>query len=302
MAAGRREPFGDGGGAGSFAAGGVCASRIEPSAPYSHRCGVWLRARLAGPARTRRCRRRRPRCRRRGPCPPRPMRMPSTSAPVNTEPRAASSPCTGSPSKEYSVPREAVSTTRPRPSPTRRSPIPRSSSPLEPWANAPLKQQSRITTCRRARQSSSWSSSQCASTPEDGEPVLDRVPGREVEPPAQVDQAVAGQVDQEQVVGAPVGEEVLDREPDLLRLLVDHRGDREAADLGIGQQVAQVCGVAGGCTQPPQRRVDVVGDSDHQRQRGARRTSSRGRRLSRAIRTSPAFSPARCPLTHDLCS
>ncbi len=93
-----------------------------------------------------------------------PVRMPVAIAAVNTEAAGAAS-SVGVPSKEYSVAREAVSTTRPRPWPTSSLPSSTASSPFVPVANAPLKQQSRITTCRRARHSSSWSSSHRASTP-----------------------------------------------------------------------------------------------------------------------------------------
>ena len=189
------------------------------------------------------------------------------------------------------MPREAVSTTRPRPSPTSRSPMPRSSSPLDPWANAPLKQQSRITIWRRARQSSSWSNSQCDSTPEEASRFLRVSRAAKYSRRRASIEAVAGQVDQQHVVGAPVGEEVLDCEPDLLGLLVDHRCHREAADVGVGQQVAQLCGVTRRGTQPPQGRVDVVRDGDDQCQATPFGGGARQRSRCQAIRTSPTFSP-----------
>ena len=98
------------------------------------------------------------------------------------------------------------------------------------------------------------------------QPVLEGVACREVQAASWVHEAVAGQVDEQQVVGAPVGQEVLDGQADLLGLLVDHRCDREAADVRVGQQVAQLRGVARWGTQPPQGRVDVIRDRDHQRQ------------------------------------
>jgi hypothetical protein len=52
-------------------------------------------------------------------------------AAVNTDP-AGTAASVGSPSKEYSVALEAVSTTRPRPWPRKRSPRARSASPLAP--------------------------------------------------------------------------------------------------------------------------------------------------------------------------
>ncbi|GAA1883430.1 hypothetical protein GCM10009687_59750 [Asanoa iriomotensis] len=90
-----------------------------------------------------------------------PVRRPSTRAAVNTD--DCGSPASGSPSKEYSVAPEAVSTTVPRA--LSRDSSAASSSPLAPWAKAPLKQQSRITSCWRARQSDMRSISQVASTP-----------------------------------------------------------------------------------------------------------------------------------------
>ena len=64
------------------------------------------------------------------------------------------------------------------------------------------------------------------------EPVLAGVGGGEVQPPPGVQQSVAGQVDQQQVPGAPAVQEVLDGQPDLMGGLVDHRGHGEAADAG----------------------------------------------------------------------
>ena len=69
------------------------------------------------------------------------------------------------------------------------------------------------------------------------EPVLAGVGGGEVQPTAGVQQPVAGQVDQQQVAGAPAGQEVLDSQADLLGRLVDHRGDGEPADARVGQDL-----------------------------------------------------------------
>ena len=133
--------------------------------------------------------------------------------------------------------------------------------------------------------------------PRGREPILDRVPRREVEPPTQVDHAVAGQVDEEQVIRATVGEEVLDRQPDLLRLLVDHRGHRKTPDLGIGQDVTQVCRVPSRRTQPPKGRVDVIGDSDHQRRPTAAELLARSCvRHGRSGHRRPSL-PVRCQRT-----
>src|SRR5690348_13510204 len=150
-----------------------------------------------------------------------PVRRPRTRAAVNTDP-AGSAASAGSPSKEYSVAVEAVSTTRPRPWPRKRSRRPRSTSPLAPWANAPLKHESRMRTWRRARQCSSWSSTPGRLDSGRREAVLAGVGGGEVQPAPGVQQPVTGQVDQQQVPGAPAVQEVLDGQPDLLGWLVDH--------------------------------------------------------------------------------
>ena len=89
------------------------------------------------------------------------------------------------------------------------------------------------------------------------EPVLAGVGGGEVQPAAGIQQPVAGQVDQQQVPGAPAVQEVLDGQPDLLGRLVDHGGDGEAADARVGQDLRQVGGVPGRGAQPAQPGVGV---------------------------------------------
>ena len=97
-----------------------------------------------------------------------------------------------------------------------------------------------------------------------GQPVPDGVTCGEVEPSPLVHEAVARQVQEQEVVRPPVGEEVLDGHAHLMRPVVHHRGDREPADLRVGQEVTKVRGITGRGTQPTQHRVDVVGDGNHE--------------------------------------
>src|SRR5215475_1692454 len=106
-----------------------------------------------------------------------PVLMPSTSPVVYMEPAklarlvlsAASEDVSGPPSNEYSDARDAVSTTRPRagPGPIRTSRWRSSGLLLLAPRNAPLKQQSRMITCWRARQASNLSRIQLADKPVD---------------------------------------------------------------------------------------------------------------------------------------
>ena len=98
------------------------------------------------------------------------------------------------------------------------------------------------------------------------EPVLAGVGGGEIQPPAGVQQPVAGQVDQQQVPGAPAVQEVLDGQADLLRRLVDHGGDGEPADARVGQDLRQVAGVPGRGAQPAQTGVGIGAGRHHQGQ------------------------------------
>ena len=114
------------------------------------------------------------------------------------------------------------------------------------------------------------------------EPVLAGVGGGEVQPAAGIQQPVAGQVDQQQVPGAPAVQEVLDGQPDLLGRLVDHGGDGEAADARVGQDLRQVGGVPGRGPQRAQPGVSVRAGRHHQGQPGP------GRRVSRRGHDGPA--------------
>jgi len=111
-----------------------------------------------------------------------------------------------------------------------------------PVANAPLKQQSRITTCRQAlvelvEQPPGLHTGR-------GETLLQGVGGGEVQPAAGIDEAVAGQVHQRQVVRPAPGQELLHREPDLVGAPVEHRGDVEPAEVGATENLPEVGRVA----------------------------------------------------------
>ena len=114
------------------------------------------------------------------------------------------------------------------------------------------------------------------------EPVLAGVGGGEVQPPACVQQPVAGQVDQQQAPGAPAVQEVLDSQPDLLGRLVDHGGHGEAADARIGQDLRQVVSVPGRGPQLAQPGVGVGISRHHQGQ------PRPGERVSRRAHGGPA--------------
>ena len=110
------------------------------------------------------------------------------------------------------------------------------------------------------------------------EPVQPGVGGGEVQPPTGIQLPVAGQVDQQQVSGAAVGQEVLDGQADLLGRLVDHGGDGEAADARVGQDLRQVGGVPGRGPQPAQPGIGVRAGRHHQGQPvPGRRVRRRGR-------------------------
>ncbi len=75
---------------------------------------------------------------------------------------------------------------------------------------------------------------------------------------------MAGKVQQQQIIGPPVGEELLHCQVDLVGWLVQQGAHLEAADLGIAQHAGQRLGVAGGGAQLPQPRVGVVVAGDDQ--------------------------------------
>ena len=149
---------------------------------------------------------------------------------------------------------------------------------MAPWANAPLKQESRIEDLAAGPAVLQLVQHPGRLDPGRPEPVLAGVGGGEVQPPPGVQQPVAGQVDQQQVPGAPAVQEVLDRQPDPLGWLVDHGGDGKAADARVGQDLSQVGGVPGRGTQLAQSRIGGVGGGrHHQGQPGpGQRVSRRG--------------------------
>ncbi len=89
--------------------------------------------------------------------------------------------------------------------------------------------------------------------------------GREVQPAGWVFDAVAGEVEQEQVVAVAIGEEVLDPLADHRRALVHDRVDIEAADRRVAQHPGQRVDVLDRRPQPAQLRVVVGGCRDQQR-------------------------------------
>lgn len=97
------------------------------------------------------------------------------------------------------------------------------------------------------------------------QPAQPRVGRREVQVAALVLDPVARHVQEQQVIGPAVGEELLDRQVDLVRGLVEQRANLEATDRGVAQHPRERLGIAGGRAQPPQARVVVVGAGDDQR-------------------------------------
>ncbi|MDV9194548.1 hypothetical protein R6M67_03895 [Streptomyces sp. Wh19] len=77
---------------------------------------------------------------------------------------------------------------------------------------------------------------------------------------------MTGEVQQGQVVPAPVAVEVTDGLPDLLERLIDQRSDLEARDVGIPEHVGKRFRVMRGSGQLPQPGVLVVVCGDQQRQ------------------------------------
>ena len=61
---------------------------------------------------------------------------------------------------------------------------------------------------------------------------------------------MTGQVHQKQVRGAAVIKEILDVQPDLLGWLVNHGSNCEIANVWIGQDQRQVCGILGQAPEP----------------------------------------------------
>lgn len=96
-------------------------------------------------------------------------------------------------------------------------------------------------------------------------PGPDGVGGREVEPVERVDDAVAGEVEQYQVVVGPVGEQVFYLPTYLVVGRVGEDPDGEVADRGVLEHRRQPLHVLFRGPELVQRRVVVRADGDEQR-------------------------------------
>ena len=86
-----------------------------------------------------------------------------------------------------------------------------------------------------------------------------------MQPSALVFDAVAGEVDQEQIVKVAVGEEAFDLLTDHPRRLIEQSVHVEPADGGVAQYPGERVDVVDRCPQPAQLRVVIVGGRDQQR-------------------------------------
>nr|WP_239138912.1 hypothetical protein [Actinoplanes regularis] len=97
------------------------------------------------------------------------------------------------------------------------------------------------------------------------EPAFDGVGGSEVQAAAGVENAVAGEVDQDQVAPVTTGEEFVDPAADLVFRAVEYLGDGEPADGRIGEDLGDSGRILGRGTKPGECGIGVGGGGDDER-------------------------------------
>ena len=167
------------------------------------------------------------------------------------------------PSNEYCMASDAVITKRPVP--LNVSLAPAVSTParwVRPVMNAPPKQQSRNRAIFSERQRVISLLTQLASIAVDMQPVDPRVGRGEVQLAVVVLQPVAREMDEQQLVACPVGEERVERRPELCQRRVQGELDVEPADLGVAEDRLERLGVAAGAAQRREASILVLAGGD----------------------------------------